>query len=93
MTKVFGIDKRGRVRGVGNIVSRSQIISSLPALEKLAMKDKEVTEQSSMVKNLESQVDCIRVEQKGLMEEFKSLKQLIEVLMLLWIFLYLYKVS
>lgn len=57
------------------------------------MKDKEVTEQSSMVKNLQTQVDCIRVEQKGLMEEFKGLKQLIEVLMLLWIFLYLYKVS
>lgn len=86
MTKVFGIDKRGRVRGVGNIVSRSQIISSSPALEKLAMKDKEVTEQSSMVKNLESQVDCIRVEQKSLMEEFKGLKQLIEVLMPLWNF-------
>ena len=90
MTKVFGIDKRGRVRGVGNIVSRSQIISSLPALEKLAMKDKEVTKQSSMGKNLQTQVDCIRVEQKGLMEEFKGLKQLIEVLMLLWIFFLIY---
>lgn len=91
MAKVFGIDKRGRVRGVGNIVSRSQIISSSPALEKLAMKDKEVTKQSSMVKNLESQVDCMRAEQKGLMEEFKCLKQLIEVLMPLWsLFIYLF---
>eukprot|EP00268_Persea_americana_P006826 TRINITY_DN12468_c0_g1_i10.p1 TRINITY_DN12468_c0_g1~~TRINITY_DN12468_c0_g1_i10.p1 ORF type:complete len:107 (+),score=13.43 TRINITY_DN12468_c0_g1_i10:57-377(+) len=64
LTQVFGVDTKGRVRGVGTVVSRSQVIGSIPTVEKLALKEKKIIEQSSSIKNLESQVGHILEEQK-----------------------------
>lgn len=72
LTKVFGVDMRGRVRGVGNNVSRTQIVSSAPALEKLSAKEKNVNEQTSEIKDLKDQV-------MHPISELGSIKQLIEV--------------
>lgn len=78
-TQVFGVDTRGRVRGVGNVVSRTQILGSSTALEKLATKEKKVTEESTSIKNLEDQVDYITSVQKKLFEELGAIKQMIKV--------------
>eukprot|EP00268_Persea_americana_P064018 TRINITY_DN8376_c0_g1_i10.p1 TRINITY_DN8376_c0_g1~~TRINITY_DN8376_c0_g1_i10.p1 ORF type:complete len:317 (-),score=43.86 TRINITY_DN8376_c0_g1_i10:199-1149(-) len=72
LTKVFGVDTRGRVQGVGNNVSRTQIVSSTPALEKLAAKEKNVKEQSGEIKDLKDEVKHLRSERGGI-------KQLIEL--------------
>ena len=69
LTQVFGVDKRGRVRGVGN-VSRTQIVGSSPALEMLALNDMKVTDESTSIKKLESQME-------NLIEEVGGLRQLI----------------
>ncbi|XXG72113.1 hypothetical protein AAC387_Pa07g1276 [Persea americana] len=69
LTQVFGVDTRGRVRGVGN-VSRTQILGSSTTLEKLAVEERKVIEQSTSIKNLESRVDY-------LIEEIGGIKQLI----------------
>eukprot|EP00268_Persea_americana_P064017 TRINITY_DN8376_c0_g1_i1.p1 TRINITY_DN8376_c0_g1~~TRINITY_DN8376_c0_g1_i1.p1 ORF type:complete len:172 (-),score=23.41 TRINITY_DN8376_c0_g1_i1:365-880(-) len=62
----------GRVRGVRNNVSRTQIVSSTPALEKLAAKEKNVKEQSGEIKDLKDEVKHLRSERGGI-------KQLIEL--------------
>lgn len=72
LAQVFGVDTKGRVRGVGNAVSRTQIVLSAPALEKLAAKDKKTTEQSNEIKDLKDQVKCI-------FEQLGGIKQMIEV--------------
>ena len=69
LTQVFGVDKRGRVRGVGN-VSRTQIVGSSPALEMLALNEMKVTNQSTSIKKLESQME-------NLIDEVGGLRQLI----------------
>lgn len=46
LTQVFGVDTRGHVRGIGNVISGTQIVGSSTALEKLATKEKKVTKES-----------------------------------------------
>ena len=66
MTKVFGVDTKGRVRGVSNVVSRTQIVLSSLALEKLAAKHKKTNEQSNEIKDSKDQVKCIFEELGGI---------------------------
>lgn len=79
LAQVFGVDTKGRVRGVGTVVFWSQVIGSIPTVEKLALKEKKIIEQSSSIKNLESQVSHILEEQKNMSQELGGIKQMIEV--------------
>lgn len=72
LDKVFGVDTKGRVRGISMIVSRTQIVSSAPALEKLAAKDKNCIDQSNEIKDLKDQVQCI-------FDQLGGIKQIIEI--------------
>lgn len=71
MTQVFGVDKRGRVRGVGN-VCRSQVTGSSTALENLTSNEQRLSNQSPSIINLESRVEY-------LMEEVNVIKKSIKV--------------
>ena len=88
-TEVFGVDTRDRFRGVVHVVSRTQIVGSSTALEKLATKEKKITEESTTIKNLEDKVDHVTSVQKKLFEELGAIKQMIEVKIYwnYWIFL------
>lgn len=89
LTQVFGVDTRGHVRGVGNVISGTQIVGSSTALEKLATKEKKVLEESTSIKNLEDQVNYVTSVHKKLFEELGAIKQMIEVKIYwnYWIFL------
>lgn len=65
LAQVFGLDTRGRVRGIGN-VCRTQIIGSLTTIEKLNLNEKKYADQSTSIKNLETQVQFLIGEIGGL---------------------------
>ncbi|RWR97595.1 hypothetical protein CKAN_02703800 [Cinnamomum micranthum f. kanehirae] len=78
LTQGFGVDTRGCVRGVVNVISGTQIEGSSTALEKLATKENKVSKELTSIKNLEDQVNYVTSVQKKLFEELGAIKQMIE---------------
>ncbi|KAF9602152.1 hypothetical protein IFM89_025381 [Coptis chinensis] len=60
LTKVLGLDKGGRTRGVGSTVSQTQVLASIPAQEKLAELEKERNAKDQTINVLKSDVEYLK---------------------------------
>ncbi|RWR80310.1 hypothetical protein CKAN_00894400 [Cinnamomum micranthum f. kanehirae] len=71
LTQVFDVNTRGRVQGSGNVLRTQSVVSS-STLKEVAIEERNVTEQSTSIKDLKSQVDY-------LIKELGGIKQLIKM--------------